>query len=75
MIYLSSVFLKYAYKWRCKHMNCNMSELYCYTVKIDGKTIYVDRDDAKSQEEAEIIARNSKPFDLEAYLNQHKKQN
>lgn len=56
-------------------MNCNMSELYCYTVKIDGKTIYVDRDDAKSQEEAEIIARNSKPFDLEAYLKQHKKQN
>ena len=56
-------------------MNCNMSELYCYTVKIDGKTIQVDRDDAKSQEEAEIIARNSKPFDLEAYLNQHKKQN
>ena len=56
-------------------MNCNMSELYCYTVKIDGKTIYVDRDDAKSQEEAEIIAKNSKPFDLEAYLKQHKKQN
>lgn len=49
-------------------MNCNMSELYCYTVKIDGKTIYVDRDDAKNQEEAEAIARNSKPFDLDAYL-------
>ena len=53
-------------------MNCNMSELYCYTVKIDGRTIYVDRDDAKSQEEAETIARNSKPFDLAAYLSDKK---
>ena len=50
-------------------MNCNMLESYCYTVKIDGRAIYIDRDDAKSQEEAETIARNSKPFDLESYLN------
>lgn len=47
-----------------------MIKFYCYEVKLDGSTVYVDRDDAKNQEEAETITRNCELFDLNEYLNQ-----
>ena len=51
-------------------MYLNMIEFYCYEVKLDDRTVYIDRDDAKNQEEAEAMARNSELFDLDEYLNQ-----
>ena len=51
-------------------MYLNMIKYYCYEVKLDDRTVYIDRDDANNQEEAEAMARNCELFDLDEYLNQ-----